>query len=146
MNIPLIIERSFNADRQAIWKAITDKDEMKKWYFDLPEFKAEEGFKFEFAGGGKSGREEYIHLCQITEVIPGRKLSHTWNYQGYPGTSKVTFELMDDNGKTKVRLTHEGLESFSESGNADLQRSNFEEGWNMIIGTNLEKYLSENNK
>ena len=35
-----VIERTFNAPVAAVWKAITDKDEMKKWYFDLTDFRA----------------------------------------------------------------------------------------------------------
>jgi len=48
---PFVIERIFNASIEKIWKAITDKDEMKKWYFDLPEFKPEVGFEFQFYAG-----------------------------------------------------------------------------------------------
>lgn len=37
---PFIPERTFNVPVKKVWKVITDKDEMKAWYFDLPEFKA----------------------------------------------------------------------------------------------------------
>ena len=46
---PFVIERTCNAPVEKVWKALTDKDQMKKWYFDLPAFKAEKGFEFEFA-------------------------------------------------------------------------------------------------
>ncbi|WP_316812363.1 SRPBCC domain-containing protein [Pedobacter heparinus] len=45
---PLIVERSYNAPIEKVWKAITDRDQMKEWYFELKEFKAEKGFKFQF--------------------------------------------------------------------------------------------------
>ena len=48
--VPFTIERVFDAPVNVLWKAITDKDEMKQWYFDLEEFKAEPGFKFSFTG------------------------------------------------------------------------------------------------
>ena len=30
-NTPFTIERTYNAPVENVWKAITDKDEMKKW-------------------------------------------------------------------------------------------------------------------
>jgi uncharacterized protein YndB with AHSA1/START domain len=81
MNQPFVIERTFNAPVLKVWKAITDKDEMKKWYFDLKEFKPEVGFEFRFYGGPDENRQ-YLHICKITEVIPGRKLAYNWKYDG----------------------------------------------------------------
>ena len=52
---PIIVERTYNAPIEKVWNAITNKDEMKKWYFDLAEFKAEPGFEFQFYGEGKQG-------------------------------------------------------------------------------------------
>ncbi len=38
-NNVIIIEQDFNAAASKVWNAITDKDEMKIWYFDLEAFK-----------------------------------------------------------------------------------------------------------
>jgi len=38
---PIVLERIFNATTSKVWKALTDKNEMKNWYFDLEEFKVE---------------------------------------------------------------------------------------------------------
>ena len=48
-NEPFVIERTFNASKEKVWKAITNKNEMKLWYFDLEEFKPEIGFEFRFS-------------------------------------------------------------------------------------------------
>ena len=32
---PLVIERTLNAAIEKVWQAITGKDQMKQWYFDL---------------------------------------------------------------------------------------------------------------
>ena len=34
----IVIERTYNAPVEKVWKAITDKEEMKQWYFDLDAF------------------------------------------------------------------------------------------------------------
>lgn len=136
---PIVIERKFNAPVAIVWKALTDKDEMKKWYFDLAAFKAEVGFQFQFIGGPDGGIQ-YIHLCAITEVVPEQKLTYSWRYEGYEGISFVTFELKEQDGGTLLILTHKGLESFPAS-NPDLAKGNFVEGWNHIIHTSLKGYL-----
>ena len=41
---------------------------MKKWYFDLESFNPKVGFTFSFLGGEEGGKQ-YLHLCEITEVI-----------------------------------------------------------------------------
>ncbi|HEY1164987.1 MAG TPA: SRPBCC domain-containing protein [Chitinophaga sp.] len=137
-NEPLVLERTFNAPIDKVWKAITDKDNMKQWYFDLAEFRPEVGFEFQFTGGTEEN--SYLHLCRITEVEPGRKLTYSWRYEGYAGNSFVTFELFPEGDKTRLKLTHTGLETFPAS-NPDLRRENFEAGWTQIIGTNLKDYL-----
>ena len=71
----LTVERLFDASISEVWQAITQKELMKQWYFDLAEFKAEIGFKFEFTGGPPE--KEYLHLCEVTEVIPEKKLTYT---------------------------------------------------------------------
>jgi uncharacterized protein YndB with AHSA1/START domain len=135
---PFIIERTFNAPIQKVWKAITDKNEMKKWYFDFQEFRPEVGFEFQFMGG--SEEKQYRHLCKITEVAKERKLSYSWRYDGYEGNSFVTFELFKEGDQTRLRLTHTGLETFPKE-SKDFASSSFAQGWTQIIGISLKEFL-----
>jgi uncharacterized protein YndB with AHSA1/START domain len=139
---PFVIERTYNAPVSRVWKAISDKDQMKQWYFDIPEFKPVVGTEFEFSGGPDD--RVYRHLCVVKEVIEERKLSYSWRYDGYEGDSLVTFELFPAGDKTTVRLTHEGLETFPAS-NPDLAKENFAAGWNDIIGSLLTKFVEMEN-
>ncbi|MEO8147472.1 MAG: SRPBCC domain-containing protein [Bacteroidia bacterium] len=137
---PFVIERTYNASIAKIWKAITDKDDMKQWYFDLAEFKPEVGFEFQFSGGTENNK--YLHLCKIIEVVPGKKLTYSWRYDGYEGNSFVTFELFEDGNKTRLKLTHESLETFPAS-NLDFAKENFAAGWTQIIGTSLKEFAEK---
>jgi len=139
---PFVIERTFNASAEKIWKAISDKDLMKKWYFDLKEFKPVVGFEFQFYGG-PSPEKQFLHLCKITEVIIDKKLTYSWRFDGYEGNSFVTFELFPEGDKTKLRLTHAGIESFPIS-NPDFAKNNFAAGWTHLIGTSLKEFLENN--
>jgi len=137
MNKPFEIERTYNAPVALVWKALTDKNEMKKWYFDLEEFKPEVGFTFEFEGGPDD--RKYIHHCEITEVIENQKLTYSWAYVGYEGCSYVTFDLFDEGNKTHLKLIHSGLDTFPPL--ADFAKENFAMGWNEIIGKNLKEFV-----
>jgi uncharacterized protein YndB with AHSA1/START domain len=136
---PVVKEVTIDAPVAKVWEAITDRNKMKEWYFDMDEFKPEVGFEFRFYGDDKEGnKNEYLHICVIKEVIPGKKLVHTWRYDGYPGVSYVTWELFPEGRSTKVVLTHTGLETFQAP---EFSRSNFEAGWNYIVSTSLKEYL-----
>ena len=56
--------------------------------------------------------KQWLHLCKVIEVIPMKKLTYSWSYDGYEGNSFVTFELFSEENKTRLKLTHEGLETF----------------------------------
>ena len=107
---PLVIERTFEAPVASVWKALTISEQMKQWYFDIKDFKAEVGFEFQFDVQHEGMK--YLHRCKITQVIPGKKLAYSWRYEGYEGDSTVTFELFADGNKTRLKLTHAGLENF----------------------------------
>jgi uncharacterized protein YndB with AHSA1/START domain len=136
---PLIVERTYNAPIEKVWKAITDKDQMKEWYFNLEEFKAEKGFRFSFMGG--DDKVQYKHNCEVIEVEPPNKLSHTWTYEDQEGHSVVTWELFKEGEqKTRVKLSHEGLGSFPQ-GDPNFAVASFTQGWNSILGESLKNYL-----
>jgi uncharacterized protein YndB with AHSA1/START domain len=138
---PVIVERTFNTPVPRVWKALTDKEEFKNWYFDISEFKPEVGFEFHFYGGDKEGIQ-YLHLCKIIEVVPNKKLAYTWRYDGYEGNSKVTIELFEEGNQTRLRLTHEGLETFPSI--PAFAKENFVGGWNSIIGDSLKNFVEHN--
>src|SRR3984893_13051629 len=138
----VVIERTFNAPIARVWKAISDVEEMRRWYFELKEFKPEVGFEFEFIVEHEGAK--YHHRCKITEVIPQKKIAHTWRYKGHEGNSLVTFELFADGDKTRLKLSHEGLETFPKT--AAFARKNFEAGWTSIIGSELKQFLEGKQK
>lgn len=135
---PIVKEVLINAPAAKVWHAITDREAMKHWYFDLSGFQPEVGFEFQFEGG--DAKKCYLHLCKITEVIENQKLAYTWRYDGFSGNSLVTFELFEEGTQTRVRLTHEGLENFANNGPA-FAKENFVAGWNQLIGTSLKDFV-----
>lgn len=137
---PFVIERVYNASVERVWKAITDKDQMKQWYFDIAAFKPEVGFEFSFTGHNEG--VTFIHLCKVTEVVPNKKLTYSWRYKDYEGNSFVTFELFPEGpSSTRLKLTHEGLETFPQT--THFAKSNFEMGWTELIGSLLKNFVEK---
>lgn len=141
MKTEIHIKQEFDVGVQLVWKAISEKDLMAKWYFNLEEFRPEVGFIFEFISGPENGFQ-YNHVCEVTEVVFEKKLSYTWRYEGFEGNTLVAFELFDEDGKTRLNFTHSGLGSFPHS-NPDFAISNFEAGWSYFINKALPEFLSK---
>ena len=135
----VIIERTYNAPVEKVWQAITDPDQMKQWYLPIEDFRAEVGFETTFDHHAL-GRV-FPHIWKVTEVVPGERISYEWRYAGFPGNSRVTFELTADGDGTRITVTHTGLESFRGDQNLDLKPSNFKEGWTHFIGSQLKNFV-----
>jgi uncharacterized protein YndB with AHSA1/START domain len=135
----VVVERTLNAPIARVWKALTDANQMRQWYFDLKEFKPQVGFEFEFVVEHEGNR--YHHRCQVTDVVPQKKIAYNWRYKGEPGDSLVTFELFGEGNKTRVKVTHTGIETFPKT--PAYARENFENGWTAIIGTELKQFVEK---
>jgi uncharacterized protein YndB with AHSA1/START domain len=133
----IIVQRTFDAPVGRVWTALTDVNEMRQWYFDLKEFKAEIGSAFEFVVEHEGN--SYHHLCEVAEVIPQKKMPYTWLYKGEPGDSLVIFELFPEGNKTRLKLTHTGIETFPQT--PAYARKNFEAGWTAIVGSELKQFF-----
>jgi uncharacterized protein YndB with AHSA1/START domain len=135
----LIIEYGYDAPVEKVWEALTDRDKMKEWYFDLDAFEARVGFRFQFYG--ENDGEKFLHQCVVTAVVPEKLLSYSWRYADYPGDSELSFELFPENGKTRLKLTHKGLETFPAG--PDFARTNFVEGWTYLTGKSLRDFVEK---
>ncbi|PST84335.1 SRPBCC domain-containing protein [Pedobacter yulinensis] len=140
----VVVEEFFNASVAVVWKALTEKAELEKWYFNLSDFRAEPGFEFSFEGRGHSG-DRLVHICRITEVTPRQRLEYSWQYTHLPGFSLVTFELFEEGGGARLRVTHTGLDSFPQN-RPDFTADSFTGGWTEILTAWLAGYLRSMNK
>ncbi|HXB95626.1 MAG TPA: SRPBCC family protein [Puia sp.] len=135
---PFVIERVFDAPVERVWQALTRKEEIKRWSFDIADFEPVEGYEFTFFGD-REGRRK-VHFCRVTEVICEQKLSYSWRYENIIGITHVTWELFAEGDKTRLRLTHEGLEKLQHAG-PDYARQNFQAGWTQIFDMGLRPLL-----
>ncbi|REC50349.1 SRPBCC family protein [Chryseobacterium pennipullorum] len=143
MDTPIIVQHKIDAPIEKIWEALTDKNKMKSWYFDIEDFEPQVGKVFNFYEPGTE--KKYHHRCEILEMIPQKRMKHTWSYPDYSKLKTiVTWELIPQEEGTLVKLTHEGIENFDRLGSS-FSRESFTEGWNGIIGKSLKDYIEKNN-
>lgn len=140
-NIPIIIEKVYHVSLLKVWKAITDKNQMKEWYFDIDDFELKVGAEFNFTVS--SGDTIFYHRCIIKDIVPMKRFKHTWTHPSQSrGESVVTWDLESVDRGTKVTLTHIGVEHFADGG-ANFSRENYVSGWEEILGISLRDFLSK---
>lgn len=138
---PIVVEQTFNAPIAVVWKAITDKGQMRQWFFEqMTEFKPEIGFKTQFTV--RCEDKAYPHLWKVTDVVPQKRISYEWRYGGYPGDSSVTWELSEVPDGTKLRLTHAGHETFPQD-DPNFSRESCQAGWEYFLDQRLKAFLEQ---
>jgi uncharacterized protein YndB with AHSA1/START domain len=138
---PIVVEQTFDTPIDKVWKAITDPEHMRQWYFkDISSFKPEVGFETHF--NVQSQERNFLHMWKIIKVDPMKKISYTWKYGGYPGDSFVEFELFKKENMTKLQLTYQVLEDFPEY-IPEFKRESGLEGWQYLINESLKQYLEK---
>ncbi len=105
---------------------------------NIPDFKAQVGFSTSF--NVSSGEREFSHTWEVTEVVPGGKITYDWTFGNYPGRGATTFELSSRDGQTTLTLTNTVAEDFPD-GVPEFERESCLGGWQYFIGTRLKEYL-----
>ena len=112
-NLQVVLEREFDAPRDLIWKTMTDKKLIPKWWgpsqfdtiVDKMDFKV--GGQWRFVHKGKDGQVFAFHGV-YKQIDEPNIISDTFNFEGIPaGHELVETALLEDlgNGKTKVTST-----------------------------------------
>jgi uncharacterized protein YndB with AHSA1/START domain len=137
------MERSYNAPKERVWQALTNVENLRKWFFDVSGFEPKLGFKFEFSGdcGDDINDEHYVHYCEVTDLIEGEKLTYSWSYKDYEGMSYVTWQLFNQGEGTRVVLTHRGLDTFPKL--ANFTRDSFTGGWTYFMDEALKEFVEK---
>jgi len=136
---PIVINFTFNAPLEKVWRALTNEAELKKWYFPVENYVFEVGKEFTFYESTDS--KNYLHKARFLNIIPNQLIEYTWEHPSHSkGSSIVKWEVEAQGDYTKLTLTHTGTENFADAGPA-FSKTNYEMGWNAIVGTMLRNYL-----
>jgi len=138
----LVIERTFTAPVEMIWRAWTDRDELLKWFcpsdFKVAFCELDPRVGGEWRSGMESPEgEKHIAHGRIVSMDPPRKLvmTHQWEKEdgGVKPETTITVEIVEQGNHSKMTFTQEGFWSIE-------ARDMHNEGWSECF-QNLEKSL-----
>ncbi|HSF94295.1 MAG TPA: SRPBCC domain-containing protein [Thermohalobaculum sp.] len=130
----LVIRRSFEADIETLFRALTDAEAMRQWFYGptetgvhLAESDLRPGGRWAVGMTGKDGGEHHVSGAFV-EIDPPRRAVFTWAWRSAPEqVSEVTYELRPaGEGRTALTLTHRRL---PDARMRDLHES----GWNACL-------------
>lgn len=141
----ITITRIFDAPRNLVWKAWSNPELIKKWWgpkdFTSPECQIDMkvGGKYVFCMQSPDG-EKYYSAGSFLEIVPMEKIVYTDAFsdekgnivsptkygmpESFPLEMLVTIKLEDEGDKTKMTLTHSGIENMD-----PVDVGNMEIGW-----------------
>lgn len=134
------VDQDFPVPAPALWRAITDPDCMRQWYFDnIPDFRPEVGFATRFTV--QVEERQFPHYWHILKVEPGKSLTYSWHYDGYPGSAEVTFMVAETEDGSRLNLHFQVVEPFPDN-IPEFTRDACQGGWDYFIGVSLPGYLA----
>jgi uncharacterized protein YndB with AHSA1/START domain len=142
----LVIERTFDAAVDLIWKMWTDPEHFQKWYgpkgFTVPvaDMELRIGGQRLICMASPDGSMKMWTTGEYVEIVPNQRLVYTESPadengnvvspsamgmpDGYPATTRVTVLLEELGGRTKMVITHVGVPADSGAGHGWEQAFN----------------------
>jgi uncharacterized protein YndB with AHSA1/START domain len=124
------------ASPETVFHALTDADELSRWWTTSADSDARTGgafeYRFEFS---EEPERNHLYSGTYDAVVPNERVAYPW--QGRLGDTNVDVTLRPSGDGTTVRLVHSG---WGEGGEWPAAVKLHEEGWGFFLG-NLKSYL-----
>jgi uncharacterized protein YndB with AHSA1/START domain len=138
-NPPIVVAQEYAVPVERLWRAITDRDEMVRWFFDnIPSFEARVGFETAF--DVTSGERVFPHRWRVTRVEAPTFIAYEWSYAGYPGLAVVEWEVEATGDGIRLALTNRVVEDFQQDV-PEFRRESCVGGWEYFLKGRLRGYL-----
>lgn len=98
-------ELFIKATPQSVFRALTEKAELERWYLTKAELDLRPGGAISFEWDRTRG---VYNFGKILALEPPHRLSYTWEALE-PSPTTITFELNAENDGTRLHLTHTGI-------------------------------------
>lgn len=124
------------APRERVFEALTDPDELVRWFPSGADSDARTGGAFEYRFEFPAEPErDHTYSGAYHEVRAGESASYPWN--GALGETRVDVTLEAAGDSTVLRLVHSG---WGEGPDWEESRQMHDEGWAFFLG-NLKSYV-----
>jgi uncharacterized protein YndB with AHSA1/START domain len=113
-------ELFIKATPERVFQALTEKEELERWFLVKAELDLRPGgaIRFEWGPG-------IFNVGKILVLEPPHRLSYTWEALE-PSPTTITFELAAENDGTRLRLIHTGI---GEGEDWDSYYASISRGW-----------------
>jgi uncharacterized protein YndB with AHSA1/START domain len=134
-----------DASPEAVFKAITDPNELSNWFPDNAIFDGRIGGKVRFTFNKERSKDldrDYCPEGTVKVFVQDKKVSYTWQLKDTPEfpETTVSWELEEiDTHKTKVELVHSGFTGREEG---KLSSKEHDQGWSFFLGR-LKEYCEK---
>ncbi len=134
------VSHTYKVSKDELWKAITEPDQMRKWFFDnMPDFKLEKGFETHFPV--HSEERKFEHQWKVLDFKLQEFYLVSWTYAEYPGEGLVEYRVESHESGSKLTVSFSGLESFPQD-IPEFKRESCIGGWEYFLKDRLKAYLS----
>ena len=116
-------ETEIDASAHRVWQVITDPNELNRWIASDAHVQLEKGGQYSF-GWIQDGND--FSATKIIEIVPDQKLALEDPPGMFPYATVVTWEMKENNGKTRLTFTQSGFE-------ADQDVSGIYKGWRAFV-------------
>ncbi|MEO9485771.1 MAG: SRPBCC domain-containing protein [Ekhidna sp.] len=141
MKDALTKEKTFAHSIDKVWKAITEGEEISKWFIQA-DFKAEVGYEYTFTAAEEHGGT--IIKGKVLSATP-YTLEYSWRVGDTEIDTIVSWQLEESADGTKLMLEHSGISNFPEEAATEML-GHFDKGWDMCISGLTEYLTNEINK
>ena len=129
------IRRTLAASPERVFRALTDADELSRWWTTTAESDPRTGGTFSYGFGFEDAARNHTYAGNYHEVSPGEFVSYPW--QGALGETTVDVRLRPAGSGTELTLVHRG---WGEGADWDEAVSLHQQGWGFFLD-NLVAYL-----
>ena len=126
---------TISADRERVFKALTNAEELMKWFLSVAKTDPQVGGKMRYEWAFEESDNDGFQDMEYTEFVENEKFTHTWDASGQ--ATMVSFSLSGENGQTEIHLTHGGWDD-----GQDEAVQMHGEIWDGYM-SNLKQYLEE---
>jgi len=138
---PIVVSENFHVSKAELWKAITEVDQMRIWFFEqIPAFEPRVGFETSFPVQGST--MIFTHVWKIIEAIPEKKIVYDWSYPETVGRGTVSFDIEEHEGMSTLTLTNVTLEDWPQD-MPEFKRESAEGGWHYFINQRLKEFITK---
>jgi uncharacterized protein YndB with AHSA1/START domain len=101
------LERVFNASRERVWRALTERELVAQWWgrghkLDVEHLEVKVGGRWRFVE--HSGHGEHGFGGVYREIVPPERLVNTFAYDGMPDSVGLETTILEDLGDGRTKL------------------------------------------